>query len=165
MLMIFSSSANHQLVLELISQTSFSWQILKKSNIILTWKLNKMLTVLFCDSVKRSTYSKFLTVLMLTCMQRLILLSWLRTLLNHLQSEKMMNFLSLICKLTISRLLNLFYMLSFKLVQILLQHFQNLCNSTSKLFSFISKHRSELYNMSETCLTMTLSTVTAVRLS
>ena len=165
MLMIFSSPANHQLVLELISQTSSSWQISKKSNIILTWKLNKMLTILSCDSVKKSTYSKFLIILTLMCMQRLILLSWLRTLLNHSQFMKMMNFLSLICRLAISRLLDLFYMSSFKLVQILLQHFQSLCNSTSKLLSFILKYRSELCNMSETHLTTTSSTVTAARSS
>ena len=165
MLMIFSLLMNHQLVLELISQTSSSWQISEKSNIILTWKLNKMLTVLFCSSVKKSTYSKFLTVLMLMCMQRLILLSWSRTLSNHSQFMKMMNFLSLICRLIISRLLNLFYMSSFKLVWILLQHFQNLHNSMLKLLSFILKHRSELCNMSETCLIMISSTVTAARLS
>ena len=35
----------------------------------------------------------------------------------------------------------------------------------SKLLSFISKHRSELYNMSEICLTTASSTVMAVRLS
>ena len=165
MLTIFSSLMNHWLALELISQTSSSWQISEKSNIILTWKLNRMLIILFCNSVKKSTYSKFLTVLMLTHMQKLILLSWLRTLSNHLQFMKMMNFLSLICRLIISRLLNLFYMLSFKLIWILLQHFQNLCNSTSKLLSFILKHRSELYNMSETCLTTTSSTLMTTRLS
>ena len=165
--MIFSSSVNHQLVLELISQTSSPWQISEKSNIILTWRLNEMLTVLSCNSVKKSTYSKFLIILMLAHMQRLILLSWSRTLSNHSQFMKMTNFLSLICRLIISRLLNLFYMSSFKLVWILLQHFQSLCNSTSKLLSFISKHRSELYNMSETHLTTASSTpaLTTVSLS
>src|SRR6266487_4952620 len=121
-----------------------------------------MPTVLHYGSVKRPTYSKFLTVLTLARMQRLILLPWLRTLPNHPQSVKMTNFLPLICRLVISRLLYLFYMPPFKLVRILLQHFRSLRNSTPKLLPSILKRRSELCNMSEARLTTASPTVTAV---
>ena len=108
MLTIFSSLTNYWLVLKLIFQTSFSWQISEKSNIILTWKLNRILIILFCSLIKRFIYSKFLIILMLMCMQKLILLSWLRILSNHSQftddftkSLKRIKFINFVRKLNL----------------------------------------------------------------